>query len=165
MGSTMHDDNRKENSRPFVLFLCHPLTGHLTPSIKVARALRSRGWPVFFLGPTAHKTRIASSGLTFVPLQGSADLDDLLYYSPDNPNPPVPDYWSESWAGRALIDAEKQWLDPIPDQWASVKAALSDLHAHDPQREVIIIAEGVFHGLLPLFYGATLPQGVKRPRA
>lgn len=120
---------------------------------------------MFFLGPTAHRARITAHDLTFIPLQGSADLDDLLYYTPDNANPPVADYWSRSWAGRALVDAEKQWLDPIPDQWASVKAALSDLHARDPRKEVIVVAEAVFHGMLPLFYGATLPPGVKRPLA
>ncbi|KAH8905699.1 UDP-Glycosyltransferase/glycogen phosphorylase [Coniochaeta sp. PMI_546] len=154
-----------EKQRPFILFACHPLTGHLTPAIKVAGALHSRGWPVFFLGPTAHKARITGSGATFIALQGSADHDDLLYYSSDNLNPPVPDYWSRSWAGRALVDAEKQWLDPIPDQWASVKTALSTLHELDPQKEVIVIAEAVFHGLLPLLYGAPLPPGLKRPRA
>ncbi|OIW23813.1 UDP-Glycosyltransferase/glycogen phosphorylase [Coniochaeta ligniaria NRRL 30616] len=165
MGPTLRNGNLNENNRFFILFVCHPLTGHLTPAIKVAEALCSRGWPVFFLGPTAHKARITRAGVTFIPLQGSADHDDLLYYSPDNPNPPVPDYWSRSWAGRALVDVEKQWLDPIPDQWTSVKAALSDLQALDPQREVIVIAEAVFHGLLPLFYGAKLPPGLKRPRA
>jgi UDP:flavonoid glycosyltransferase YjiC (YdhE family) len=165
MGSNWRNENPKERNRPFILFVCHPLTGHLTPAIKVAGALYSRGWTVFFLGPTAHKARITASGATFVPLQGSADQDDLLYYSSDNPNPPLPDYWSRSWAGRALVDAEKQWLEPIPDQWTSVKATLSDLQALDPAREVIVIAEAVFHGLLPLFYGAPLPPGVKRPRA
>ncbi|KAB5578860.1 UDP-Glycosyltransferase/glycogen phosphorylase [Coniochaeta sp. 2T2.1] len=154
-----------KDKRPFVLFVCHPLTGHLTPATKVAGALSSRGWEVIFLGPRAHKSRITSCGAAFFPLLGSADHDDLLYYLPDNPNPPVPDYWARSWAGRALVDVEKQWLDPIPDQWTSVKAALSNLHEFDPKREVIIVAEAVFHGLLPLFHGASLPDGVKRPRA
>lgn len=164
--NTGGDSNNHANpDRPFLLFVCHPLTGHITPALKIAGALHAHGWPVFFLGPSAHRARISASGATFFLLQGSADLDDLLYYSPDNPDPPVPDYHSRSWAGRALVDAEKQWLDPIPDQWTSVKAALSELHACDPTRDVIIIAEAVFHGLLPLFCGAPLPSGVKRPRA
>jgi UDP:flavonoid glycosyltransferase YjiC (YdhE family) len=165
MDSQIKGDNIAMEERPFILFACHPLTGHLTPAIKAAGALHSRGWPVSFLGPTAHKARITACGATFFPLQGSADHDDLLYYSPENPHPPVPDYWNRSWAGRALVDVEKQWLDPIPDQWTSVKTALSELHARDPQKEVVVIAEAVFHGLLPLFYGAPLPAGVKRPRA
>jgi len=165
MGSLPTGRNVPKKDRPFILFLCHPLTGHLTPSIKVAGALHSRGWTVFFLGSTAHKARITACGAVFFPLQGSADYDDLLYYSQSNPDPPVPDYWSRSWAGRALVDVEKQWLDPVPDQWTSVKAALNELHTRDPQREVIVIAEAIFHGLLPLFYGAPLPPGVKRPRA
>lgn len=165
MGTTLDKDSLDNHRRPFLLFVCHPLTGHLTPAIKVAGALRSRGWTVFFLGPTAHKARITASGATFIPLLGAADHDDLAYYSPDNPNPPVPDYWARSWAGRALVDVEKQWLDPIPDQWASVKAALAELRNRDPDREVVVVAEAVFHGLLPLFLGAPLPEGVRRPRA
>lgn len=163
--NTRNDDSPTNKQRPFILFVCHPLTGHLTPATKIAGALCSSGWPVFFLGPTAHQARIAGCGATFFPLQGTADHDDLLYYSPENPNPPVADYWSRSWAGRALVDAEKQWLDPIPDQWTSVKAVLSHLHGLDSAREVIIIAEALFHGLLPLFCGAPLPPGVRRPRA
>jgi UDP:flavonoid glycosyltransferase YjiC (YdhE family) len=161
----MENPRENEGKLPFILFLCHPLTGHITPAVKVAGALHSSGWQIFFLGPTTHRARISASGATFFPLQGSADLDDLLYYSRHNPNPPVPDYFSLSWAGRALVDAEKQWIDPIPDQWNSVKAALADLHSRDADREVIVIAEAVFHGLLPLFYGAPLPPGVKRPHA
>ncbi|KAJ9149742.1 Glycosyltransferase [Pleurostoma richardsiae] len=151
--------------RPFLLFLAHPLTGHLTPAVRVASALHSRGWPVFVLGPTAHQARIAASGATFFPLQGDADLDDLAYYSPDNPRPPVPDYYARDWRQRNLVDVEAQCLRPIPAQWASVKAALKVLHARDPSRQVVVVCEAVFHGLMPLFYGATLPEGVPRPRS
>ncbi len=56
--------------RPFLLFLSHPLTGHLTPTIRVAESLRSRGWQVFFLGPTAHRARIENAGAEFPPAPG-----------------------------------------------------------------------------------------------
>ena len=153
-----------EKPKPFLLFLSHPLTGHLTPTIRVAGALVSGGWPVFFLGPTAHRARIANIGAEFLPLQGEADLDDLQYYSVQNPNPPAPGYWSMTWQERAVVDIKVSWFEPIPAQWESVKAALAMLHERDPERQVIVVSESIFHGILPLFYGAPLPAGVRRPK-
>lgn len=147
-----------------ILFLCHPLTGHLTPALRVASELHRRGWPISFLGPTTHRARIAGAGIGFFSLQGEADIDDLLYYSPENPNPPVPGFHSLEWHERALVDVQKHCLEPIPAQWACVKEALVSLQKKDPRHPVVIIYEAFFHGILPLYLGAPLPQGVKQPR-
>lgn len=147
--------------RPAILFLCHPLTGHLTPTIKIAKSLVTSGHAVFFLGPTAHQQLITASGATFISLEGKADYNDLHYYSKDSPRPPVPDYHSRSWKDRAMVDVMKQWFDPIPEQWARVKYALAYvLAAKGPDAEVVIISEAIFHGLLPMFYGATSDDNV-----
>lgn len=153
-----------ENKPAHILFLCHPLTGHITPALRVASDLRRRGWPVSFLGPTAHRARICGSGVNFIPLQGEADLDDLLYYSSDSPNPPVPGYHSLGWQDRALIDVEKHVLEPIPAQWDCIKEILAQLEAKDPGRPVVIINEAFFAGFLPVYFGAPLPKGVKQPK-
>lgn len=151
-------------SRPAqILFLCHPLTGHLTPALRVASELHRRGWPVSFLGPTTHRARIAASGAAFLPLQGDADIDDLLYYSPANPNPPVPGYHTLEWQHRALVDVQKHCYEPIPAQWACVKDALRHLRQRDPVKPVVVISEAFFHGILPLHFGASLPEGVEPP--
>jgi len=153
--------------KPSLLFVSHPLTGHLTPTLRVAAALPHQGFPVFFLGPTFHKTRIAAAAggeITFLPLLGTADFDDLAYYSPDNPNPPTPNYFSLPWQRRGWIDLERTWIDPIPDEWRSVVAALKEVYAREPARKVIVVAEAMFFGIMPLFYGAELPEGMERPR-
>ena len=160
----MHgNDGHSGSRRPFILLLCHPLTGHLTPAIRVAAALHSLGWPVFFLGPTAHRCRITATGATFLPLCPEVDLDDLQYYSTSNPDPPVPGYFSLPWQERALVDMRSQCLEAIPGQWQSVKDALAELHKRDPTRRVIIICEALFHGLMPMYYGAPLPDETKPP--
>ena len=152
------------SSRPCLLFTCHPLTRHLTPTIRIAEALKLAGWSVFFIGPTTHRARILYAAAEFIPLIGKADLDDLAYYSPANPNPPAPGYWGMPWQERALIDMKVSVLDLIPAQWASLKTALQMLHERDPQREVVVVSETMFHGVLPLLFGAPLPSGVRRPR-
>ncbi|KAL1836002.1 hypothetical protein VTK73DRAFT_5234 [Phialemonium thermophilum] len=146
------------DQRPLLLFLCHPLTGHLTPTLRVAAALHARGWPVSFLGPTAHRDRILASGAAFFPLLASADIDDLAYYAAS-----TREYRSLSWSERALVDVERQWYAPIPDQWSSLRAALSRLHRDDPARDVIVVCEAIFHGILPLFFGADLAQSPSGP--
>lgn len=148
-----------------ILFLCHPLTGHITPSLRIASDLHRRGWPVSFLGPTAHRDRISSSGATFIPLQGAANIDDILYYSPDSPDPPVQGYHSLPWHERALVDVERHCFDPIPAQWACVGEALAGLQARSLGGvPVVVVCEAFFHGMLPLYLGAPLPRGVVRPR-
>ncbi|KAI3398866.1 hypothetical protein diail_8375 [Diaporthe ilicicola] len=147
-----------------ILFVCHPLTGHITPALRVASELHRRGWPVSFLGPTTHQQRISASGVDFIPLKDEADIDDLLYYSPENPNPPVPSYHSLLWYERALVDVEKHCLEPIPAQWRCVKKALANLQGRNPDVPIVVISEAFFHGILPMYYGAELPDGVKQPK-
>lgn len=156
-----HDDSKPAH----ILFTCHPLTGHLTPALRIAAALRQRGWPVTFLGPTAHAARIAASGAHFLPLRGgdNVDLDDLRYYDPASPDPPCPGYHALPWHRRALVDLDKNMVTPIPAQWACVKDALVHLK-NSQQQPVVIINEAGFLGTMPLYYGAPLPAGVPRPR-
>ncbi|KAI1407636.1 glycosyltransferase family 1 protein [Hypoxylon sp. FL1857] len=144
------------SARPFVLIVSHQLTGHLAPMIRIAAALHARGWETFFLGPTAHRHRIEAAGAVFFPLRDDADLNDKAYYE----NPPLQDYASLHWAERVLIDLRKQCLEPLPTQWSCFKDALLSLQARDPARGVILLAEAFFYGVLPLFYGAKIPDGV-----
>ncbi|KAI1475320.1 glycosyltransferase family 1 protein [Daldinia eschscholtzii] len=143
--------------RPFVLIVCHSLTGHLSPLIRIASALHARGWEIFFLGPTAHRQGIEATGAVFLPLRDDANLDDKAYYE----NPPQPGYAALHWAERVLIDLRKQCLDPLPTQWSCFVDALRVLRARDPERKVILLAEAFFYGTLPLFYGAPLPDDLK----
>ncbi|KAL7624920.1 hypothetical protein AAE478_004134 [Parahypoxylon ruwenzoriense] len=147
-------------SRPFILLLSHALTGHISPMTRIASALHSRGWSVFFLGPTAHRRGIEASGSVFLPLRDDADLDDQAYYA----SPPGgPSYNALPWTERVLIDVCTQVLSPLPTQWACFRDALATLHARDPGRGVIVVAEAFFYGVLPLFYGAALPAGIPAP--
>ncbi|KAI1774420.1 glycosyltransferase family 1 protein [Hypoxylon cercidicola] len=149
-----HTPDPTGEARPFVLILCHTLTGHLAPLIRIAAALHARNWQTFFLGPTAHRQRIEAAGSIFLPLSGDADLDDKAYY--ESP-PGGASYTASHWSDRVLVDLRAQCLDPLPTQWACVRAALASLRARDPRRGVVVLAEAFFYGALPLFCGAPLP--------
>lgn len=153
-------DNTQNHTRPQILIVCHALSGHLVPLVRIADGLFKRGWEVSFLGPTSHRTRIETAGAHFFPLTGDADLNDKLYYE----DPPVPGYNKLHWVERGKTDLRLQCLEPLVTQWRNFKSALVALNQHDPKREVVVVAEAFFLGVMPLKYGAPLPGGVNPPK-
>ncbi|KAI1497614.1 hypothetical protein F5X99DRAFT_359585 [Biscogniauxia marginata] len=148
------------SQRPIILIVSHALTGHLSPMLRISAGLRALGWTVYFLGPTAHEPRIRGTGAAFLPLAGAADLDDRAYYA----RPPVPGYRALHWAERVLVDLRAQCLEPLPEAWSCVRAALRAVRADDAGREVVVLAEAFFYGILPLHYGAPLPGDESAPQ-
>jgi len=146
--------------KPLILVLCHPLTGHVSPVLRLAALLHEQGWSVSFLSSAFFRPRIEAAGLRFLPLLGAAALDDTSLF-PKSPlrtaggaeRPLVP----------SVIDSHHQTLDSVPAQWASVKSALAQLHREAPGRRVVVICEAFFYGSLPLKLGAPLPDGVPAP--
>ncbi|KAK3376540.1 hypothetical protein B0T24DRAFT_718873 [Lasiosphaeria ovina] len=163
----------KQKGKPFLLFACHPLTGHFTPVCRIAAGLRERGWAdISFLGSTSYRARIEGAGLEFMPVESEADHDDTTLFPKQLPGlaTTAPGTNNSSTANGntlppSIIDSNHQTLDAIPAQWSSVKTALATLHARDPRREIIILCEAFFYGMVPLRLGAALPAGVPRPRS
>jgi len=147
--------------KPLLLVLCHPLTGHVTPVLRLAALLHQRHWSVSFLSSTFFRARIEAAGLRFFPLLGAADLDDRSLF-PRSP-PQLAGEPEERHAVPSIIDSHHQTLDSIPAQWESVKAALTALHLNASGRQVVVICEAFFYGGLPLKLGAPLPGGVPAP--
>lgn len=179
----VNGESRSPASRPTLLILSHILTGHLTPALHIATGLRSRGWTVFFLGPTAEQSRIERSGAIFLPLLGAADLHDgelswtksttsPLSSSGDSSPDLGPTDLSSILAAmpfltpadaRTMTDTITHCLDPIPAQWTSIQSALRSIHSRLPDAPVLILCDAFFHGLLPLYLGAPLGADIPRP--
>ncbi|KAK4465154.1 family 1 glycosyltransferase [Cladorrhinum samala] len=153
--------------KPVLLFMAHPLTGHITPTLRIASHFSSQNYKVYFLGPTSHKQRITSAGCIFLPLLGSADIDDLAYYTPESPSTGNPSSSDDggTWQSRALVDFQQIWINPLPDSWRSVTSALSEIFSSGSSSsssspeltELTIVSEAMFFGILPLFLNAPLP--------
>ncbi|KAK8088451.1 hypothetical protein PG997_003412 [Apiospora hydei] len=146
----MGDNAATKPQRPVILVVCHTLSGHLQPLIRIAHGLSSRKWD-----------RIEAAGVEFFALQGVADLNDQEYYA--NPDHLAPGYKTLPWTKRGKIDLRLQCLDTLPTQWENFKSTLAALHERDPGRQVLVVAEAFFLGILPLKYGAPLPSGVPAP--
>ncbi|KAI0150242.1 glycosyltransferase family 1 protein [Xylariaceae sp. FL1272] len=145
---------RTPAQRPIILVVSHGLSGHLAPMLRIAAALHNLSWDLYFLGPTAHAERITATGATFFPLRGTADLDDKAYYE----SPPVPGYNSLHWSERVMMDLRYQCFEPLPAQWHCVKCALGMIRGKEPERQVVVLAEAFFFGIMPLHYGASLDE-------
>ncbi|KAK3986048.1 UDP-Glycosyltransferase/glycogen phosphorylase [Cladorrhinum sp. PSN332] len=150
-----------------LLFMAHPLTGHITPTLRIASHFSSLGHDVYFLGPTSHESRIKSAGCTFIPLLGSADINDLTYYTPSSTSTSPTD-----WQTRALQDFRHLWIDTIPDEFRSFTAAVTHIQDAVPlfsARRFLVVCEAMFLGILPYFLnagggggsGADLPNRIK----
>ena len=146
--------------RPFLLFVCHPLTGHFTPVVKIASGLRERAWEVGFLGSDFFRSRIEAAGHEFFGLENEANIgdDDLFDRGPilrSGVSHPVP----------SITDSRHQTLYAIPAQWESLKGALLALTTRNAARQIIVVSEAFFYGFLPMKLGAPLPVGVTAPRS
>ncbi|TPX08587.1 uncharacterized protein E0L32_009926 [Thyridium curvatum] len=135
----------------------------------IARGLLDRRWSVSFLGSSLHQAAIEASGVAFYRLQGAADLQRPA--GPNSANVPEHDSlpWPQQQQQQAPPSAQGQSyqsLEALPDAYASLCAALSDLYSSSPGRRVVVLAEAFFYGAVALRLGAPLPEGVpERPRS
>lgn len=176
------------DDRPILLFTSLPATGHIAPTLRIASALHARGWPAFYLGPTAHKATISRTGVKFLPFLDDADFNDLVYFAsqsddhdageeaPPFPSPPAsePDATTDTkelaqagpeptWRDRIFYVAREMIISPIPAQHRSLIAALFHIHSMVRDPRVIVISESMTFSLLPLFHSAPLPPSIPRP--
>ena len=159
-------------ARPILLFCCHPLTGHVTPVLRIAASLhQQRGWRVAFLSSAFFRARIEAAGLQFLPLVGSVehmDDDALFDRSPravlegvdaaavasaddaggDDDDDDDDD--DENKLPQSVTDSRHQTLFALPGEWASLQAAIATLAAASPGERILVVSEAFFYGSMPL---------------
>lgn len=148
--------------RPILLFVCHPLTGHVTPVLRIAGALRQRGWHVAFLSSKFFRPRIEAAGLQFLPLLGTADLDDSKLFDRSGGSGQTEGLGSVRIEDlpQSITDLRHQTLEALPAEWDSIKAALVTLAEQCPGERMMLVSEAFFYGSMPLKFGAPLPPSV-----
>lgn len=146
-------------ARPVLLFCCHPLTGHVTPVLRIAAGLQQRGWRVAFLSSAFFRVRIEAAGLRFLPLVDDArDLDDDSLF--DRAPTAKQGFPADSGLPQSVTDSRHQALFALPGEWASLQTAVATLSADGP---VFVVSEAFFYGAMPLRqHRASLPSVVPR---
>ncbi|CAK7274757.1 hypothetical protein SEPCBS119000_006336 [Sporothrix epigloea] len=137
--------------RPILLVCCHPLTGHVTPVLRIAAGLhQQRGWRVAFLSSDFFRARIEAAGLQFLPLVGDVEHmdDDALF---DRSSKLVMEgVEANSGLPQSVTDSRHQSLFALPGTWASLQAAIQTLTAENAGEQIFVISEAFFYGSMPL---------------
>ncbi|KAF6834588.1 udp-glucuronosyl udp-glucosyltransferase [Colletotrichum plurivorum] len=143
---------------PLVLVLCSPAMGHMNPMLQITQDLIRRGYDVSFLASDGYRDQVERTGAGFLPHKGFINYKsetDLHRLFADFVHVPrgVP---------QLLWIHEKLWINSIPSGLESIRAALVELRERHPDREVVILCESMYSGILPLKLGAELPKGYKK---
>lgn len=155
-------------ARPILLFCCHPLTGHITPVLRIAAGLRQQhGWRVAFLSSPFFRTRIEAAGLQFLPLTGGVEeLDDDSLFDRKTVEG-IDGLSPEETASlpQSVTDNRHQALCSLPGEWASLQAAAQSLSDANPGERILVVTEAFFYGAMPFKMGvdlcpAVLPRSV-----
>ncbi|KAL1902434.1 hypothetical protein Sste5346_001415 [Sporothrix stenoceras] len=149
-------------ARPILLFCCHPLTGHITPVLRIAAGLhKQHGWRVAFLSSAFFRARIEAAGLQFLPLTSDAeDMDDDSLF--DRKVAGVAGIVAEQMAGmpQSVTDSRHQAICSVPGEWVSLQAAVDTLVSENPGERIQIVTEAFYYGSMPFKYGVSLPPAV-----
>ncbi len=123
------------------LLCATPVHGHVTPVLGIGRSLAARGHRVVMLTGSRFADQVRDAGLEFRPLRGIADFDDR------DVDAYLPDRNRYKGIARAQYDIQTIFITPIPDQFASVTAAINEV-APDA-----LLVDGAFAGVTPLLFG------------
>lgn len=127
-----------------VLLAACPFTGHLDPTVRLARALVEAGHDVRVLTGSRFRHRVEGAGAQFLPLPDGADLDERRMAEH------FPDRAGLRGLAAAKHDMSRIFLDPLPGQLAALDAATAERPVD------VVVAEPLFMGALGL---------LARPRA
>jgi UDP:flavonoid glycosyltransferase YjiC (YdhE family) len=125
-----------------VLLVSMPATGHLNPLLGIGDCLLRAGHEVVGMSGSAMRGRIEGIGAGFRPFQGIADVDlrDVDAAFPQRKAVPA-------GLERVRFDMERIFVDPVPDQHASIQNLLREFPAD------VIIADAFVLGVLPMLLG------------
>ncbi|KAB5582422.1 hypothetical protein GE09DRAFT_1074858 [Coniochaeta sp. 2T2.1] len=138
-----------------VLFCCTPIAGHMNPNLQIAQYLVSQGYDVTFLSSTLNEPLVDRAGSHFLPHLGLQNYSshDIFQVFPELPHK------TEGFEGFAWY-AENLWISVMPSAAESVRQALAALRRRGgPDKEIVIVCEAFFSGILPFKLGAELPEG------
>jgi MGT family glycosyltransferase len=131
-----------------ILVCASPTPGHVNPMLALAGELQKNGYHVLFNTSTVFRSRVETAGMSFVPLEGTANYDYRTI------NELYPDMVSAA-SGIDRLNRMTQHLaaDQISDQYNGIQRLIGK---HEIK---VILADLAFLGIFPLLFG----KNVNRP--
>ena len=123
-----------------ILMAATPAVGHLDPLLAIGRTIRERGDDVVLTTASWLEPKVARAGFRFQPLRRGADLDlrRITEFAPEMATLPA-------GPERAIYSFCKFFLDPIPEQFETLRALIED------ERPDAVIVDQTFFGSTPLY--------------
>jgi UDP:flavonoid glycosyltransferase YjiC (YdhE family) len=134
--------------KPNILIGALPIYGHTMPMRAIARGLVQLGFSVTFVTSSYYRTAIEEIGAAFQPLSGYSDFSESVLTTR------FPARAALSGQNLAAYDTEHLFVRSLPSQYESVQAALQGLKANEPDRNVVLVVECGFMGILPSMLNA-----------
>jgi UDP:flavonoid glycosyltransferase YjiC (YdhE family) len=124
------------------IIACTPMTGHVNPLLAGGGILHDAGHEVVFVSAEPVRQQAESTGMRFFPLAqgGAVDFAAPNAGHPERENVPL-------GPERALFDFRVAFVDPIPEQFATLKELCKSFPADG------ILVDTTFGGTLPFLLG------------
>lgn len=144
--------------KPLILYCCTPMTGHLMPNLQIAADLVRRGYDVTFLGAPTCRDKIEAAGCRYATHIG------LAVYCVEGMSQFVQAYPEMLTMNRNDLEpaeilnriVEMTTVNLVPSQLESARIAAAAMHAREPEREIILVCDSWWWGIIPLKLGQSL---------
>ncbi|KAH8879772.1 glycosyltransferase family 1 protein [Thozetella sp. PMI_491] len=134
-----------ESKKPIIVAAAMPASGHTIPLIQIAKHLVQAGFEVYLIAGADFQTSIQQAKISYVPHPWKPKFK-FDSHPPDKAHGPPKNFF----------------LDSTPDAFRAVTECLESVRKRYPGRQVILLNEAMYMGILPFYYGAPLPKGYDR---
>lgn len=147
MGSISELWSSKE--KPIIVAGAFPADGHSNGLIQISAYLVRRGFNVYFIGGSNFEDVIKHSGAEYIKNDWNFATPELIEGQFSVPG----------GVERIIWHIKHFFLDSTPGVFDLTKKCLETVRKKYPGRQVIILHETLFGGVLPFYYGVPLPNG------
>ncbi|KAK3937839.1 hypothetical protein QBC46DRAFT_391693 [Diplogelasinospora grovesii] len=140
--------------KPIIVAAAFPASGHTLGLIQFSAHLVKKGFQVLFIGSGDFKSSIEHAGATFIEHSWKfSDRPEVLEAHDKITDP----------AGQLIFAMKHLFLDSTPQAFNLMNSTLESVREnYGPSREVVILHEIMYQGVVPYYLGAPLPKGYSR---
>lgn len=137
------------SQKPIIIAAAFPASGHSKSLIQTTAHLAKKGYTIYFISGAEFKSSITKHGIEFID-------NPFPWLGRDVPPESEPDIVGPLIFAYAM---KHVFVDSIPTAFNLMYSTLERVRDEHPGREVLILHEACFFGLIPFLQGAPLPKG------
>jgi UDP:flavonoid glycosyltransferase YjiC (YdhE family) len=143
--------NGSGKKAPLLLFTAFPADGHFNPVFILAAYMKQRGYEVVFVTSPMFKAKIESIGAEYI------EMDEVL--TPEGIAGLMESAKLPFGIERLKEEFRHVFISTMPTKIQQLEEAMVQVHARDPERQIIFVEDVPNWGLYPYKHGRPLPAG------